>query len=702
MLKHSATSVALLLAFSPINSAKASDIFDLSIEELFAIEVDSVSGFREKISEAPAPVTVIDSQMIENSGVYTLRDLLTLYVPNFTQVQDQNEYNVAFRGIYTSSQQKFLITLNGHRLNSRAYSMANPDHSIALEKISRIEVSRGPGSSIYGNIALTSVVNIITKSIEDTLGLTTMVESGNHGYHEVYAQYSEINETYKHFSWFKWVKSNGERRAVSPENDYAVIPYDQDIDIYLDRFDHKPSIDTGFTVDFHNNLSLQLNYRQGHYNEPLTTGGVSGEAVPEQLKVKVNGVSPGAQSKSLHLSADQQWQLTTNNSFNFKLYYDTNHIQGPVTTQAANGSFVDVAWRDHDFGFKSKWIYNQANNVLLFGLDFDQSEVTDSKAISGVDGNINGELRFDGLQILQLGSEQITSSYVQYKYNLNDQWLANVGLRYDKKHRFSGPDIKEFSPRAALIYNDDSSMLKLSYAQSFVDPPYWNRYSRLPSFRGSTDLKPEILQSYQLTPAYTLLDGKLHAKFNFYYNQYSDVVFRRTTALAEEPLFINAGEMTSFGLEQEWTYQFENTSLRFLGHHYKVNSIDRYSADNDEIFNIPRNQYNLIFGHQLTDKLHYQLSAKYLGNRRSPINIAINNQPVADPFPNQGITYQAPHNRLGAVVLFNANLRWKLAQTTISFNVQNLFNRQWTQGGSVVHPYEQTGRWFKLGVEYLW
>ena len=135
MLKHSATSVALLLAFSPINSAKASDIFDLSIEELFAIEVDSVSGFREKISEAPAPVTIIDSQMIENSGVYTLRDLLTLYVPNFTQVQDQNEYNVAFRGIYTSSQQKFLITLNGHRLNSRAYSMANPDHSIALVKI---------------------------------------------------------------------------------------------------------------------------------------------------------------------------------------------------------------------------------------------------------------------------------------------------------------------------------------------------------------------------------------------------------------------------------------------------------------------------------------------------------------------------------------------------------------------------------------
>ncbi|MCJ8272713.1 MAG: Plug domain-containing protein, partial [Psychrosphaera sp.] len=113
----------------------AQDLFDLSLEEVLSTRIDSVSGFSEKATEAPAPVTIITESMIKNSGVYSIRDLLPLYVPSFTQVQDQNEYNVAFRGIYTSSQQKFLITLNGHRLNSRTYSMANPDHAIALEKV---------------------------------------------------------------------------------------------------------------------------------------------------------------------------------------------------------------------------------------------------------------------------------------------------------------------------------------------------------------------------------------------------------------------------------------------------------------------------------------------------------------------------------------------------------------------------------------
>ena len=37
---------------------------------------------------------------------------------------------------------------------------------------------------------------------------------------------------------------------------------------------------------------------------------------------------------------------------------------------------------------------------------------------------------------------------------------------------------------------------------------------------------------------------------------------------------------------------------------------------------------------------------------------------------------------------------------SVSFNVQNAFDKEWYQGGSVAHPYKQTGRWYKLGIEY--
>ena len=642
--------------------------------------------------------------MIEKSGVYTLRDLLSLYVPSFTQVQDQNEYNIAFRGVYTSSQQKFLITLNGHRLNSRAYSMANPDHAIALEKIARIEINRGPGASIYGNVALTSVVNIVTKTVEQATGLSTAVEVGQHGYRELYSQYANVNDDFSHFSWFKVLQTDGEKFTISPENDYSAMPYDTDIDIYLDSFNSQPSMDIGSTLDFNNELDVLINFRQSHYREPLTTGGISGEAYPREYAIKVNGVTHGAQSRSFHLAVNKKWQFTPEHLLSLKGYYDQNHILGGVGTSGANGAFVDVAWRDRDYGLQSKWIYNKDSNVLMVGVDYDYSRVKNSKAQVGALGQLTGELTFDGEPVLRLGSETITSAYAQYKHNLSSDWLANVGLRYDIKDRLTGPNITELSPRAALIYNGDNNTVKLSYSRAFVDPPYWNRYSRLGSFRGSEFLKPEILQSLQLTPSFLLKEGKLKVKLNFYYNHYSDVVYRRTTALPDEPLFINAGKLTTLGLEQEWSYQFDKSNVRLISNHYGIKSVEGYGAKGNEIYNIPQTQLNLIFDKSFTEQFNMQLSMKYLGSRLSPINIANNNQPVPDPFPDAGVVYQAPNYRLPSTILLNANLRWKIngQKTTLGLSIQNLLDKQWQQGGSVVHPYQQTGRWVTFSVDHKW
>ena len=85
------------------------------------------------------------------------------YVPGMTDVASNDEQNIAMRGIYSSYQEKILILLNGHRLNSYSTNTATPDFSISLEKVKQIEVLRGPASSLYGNVALTAVVNLITK-----------------------------------------------------------------------------------------------------------------------------------------------------------------------------------------------------------------------------------------------------------------------------------------------------------------------------------------------------------------------------------------------------------------------------------------------------------------------------------------------------------------------------------------------------------
>lgn len=686
-ISRSLLSLSLLMSFSA--SAEQLDYFALSIEELLELEVKSASGLSEQLKETPTPVSVITEQMIRQSGVNTLRDLLTLYIPSFVQVQDQNEYNAAFRGVYTSAQQKFLILLNGHRLNSRAYSMASPDLSIALEKIKHIEVLRGPGSSVHGNAALTSVINIVSKSGGDLSGPKIAVEVGNHGYREVFAEAGNHIDDMQWYAWFKYAESNGEPWIIQPEQDHSAHPVTEPVTSYLDGFFNEPSYDYGLTINTEDEWQFLVNYRQSHYVEPLTTGGNSGAAFDINDIPLIDNIGPGAQSEWLHSYVSKSWQLNDNNSVKFKFYYDTNKTTGVISNKRQTLTFSTIAWQDKDLGFSSQWQHQFEQSTLLFGVDYDYMKVTNSNAYFGSNGKVNGELSFNGQRLLPVGSESIWSGYAQVKTQLSDHWLINGGLRFDYKNRHIGSSVKEVSPRLALIRESEDKTLKLSYAKSFVDPAYWNRYSNLTTFQGSEDLKPEMLESIQVTPEFYYLDKSLQLKLNLYYNEYKDVVYRKISPADGQAMFTNAGQLNTLGFEQEISYHLDNKVVRFIGSQTKVVKSENHPAKNNEIYNIPQYQFNLIFDHELNSNLDYQISLKYLGKRRSPIS-AVGSSPLA------------LHNELGASVLFNANVNWQLDNlpVTISFNVQNATDKQWYQGGSVALPYRQTGRWYKLGFEY--
>lgn len=123
--------------------------------------ITTASRQAETIEEAPVPVTLITDEMIRHSGAQTLQEALCLFVPGMT-VAEGMESNIAMHGVYSLSQDKILIMVDGHRLNSSSTNAEAPDFRTSLDKVKQIEVLRGPASSLYGNVALTAVVNIIT------------------------------------------------------------------------------------------------------------------------------------------------------------------------------------------------------------------------------------------------------------------------------------------------------------------------------------------------------------------------------------------------------------------------------------------------------------------------------------------------------------------------------------------------------------
>ena len=123
--------------------------------------ITTASRQAETIEEAPVPVTLITDEMIRHSGAQTLQEALCLFVPGMT-VAEGMESNIAMHGVYSTAQDKILIMVDGHRLNSSSTNAEAPDFRTNLDKVKQIEVLRGPASSLYGNVALTAVVNIIT------------------------------------------------------------------------------------------------------------------------------------------------------------------------------------------------------------------------------------------------------------------------------------------------------------------------------------------------------------------------------------------------------------------------------------------------------------------------------------------------------------------------------------------------------------
>jgi iron complex outermembrane receptor protein len=115
------------------------------------------------VTEAPSSVTIVTSEDIRRYGYRTLAELLRS-VRGFYTSYDRSYTSLGVRGFgqpgdYNS---RILLLLDGHRLNDNIYdsAMLGTEFILDIDLIERVEISRGPGSSLYGNNAFFAVVKL--------------------------------------------------------------------------------------------------------------------------------------------------------------------------------------------------------------------------------------------------------------------------------------------------------------------------------------------------------------------------------------------------------------------------------------------------------------------------------------------------------------------------------------------------------------
>lgn len=579
------------------------------LKEGIATTITTASSQSESINEAPGPITIITSEMIEDLGNNKdLGQILAAYVPGIAKITHLNEGdNLSMHGAFSNTQELILVMENGHRLNTRYDNSSTTGYSISTEKIDHIEVLRGPASSLYGNVALSAVVNIITKSGRELDGVKVKYGYGSFNTHKadltVGTQFLDADI----FAWASIYSSDGQIRHLGDGEGYPLkspgyTTYEEFNDfkyyyfgtdqIIVDGYKDKPSYDVGLTFRL-KGFALSFSRKNTKKILPKTTyyGGYDYDKT-----YPLYGIKPGNATESTHADIGYTRQLGKF-SLDASLYsdwYDCSYynvildsslIISPQINQFDEivmdtiydiGRFSFSNNNEHTIGGYFRASSNYQHGIMkgsfLFGCQFEHFSLLSMNYLWGerysdvINGNLNSK------EINDAGNESIMSFFLQAKHYFQSRFILNAGFRYDLKYRQEEDVVKSFSPRLALLYiPHERFSLKLSYSEAFADLSFYNRFITKTDY---TTLEPQHLSALQLTAMGTFPALHLTYEANLFYNKYNNLL---NWLNRDDYSNKNTGQLTNIGFEGIANYAYKRFSANLsLYYCHDVDSRDYY------------------------------------------------------------------------------------------------------------------------------
>jgi len=200
-----------LLALATASNASAQrvgtptdDLTNLSVEDLFQLEVTSVGRKAQELSKTPAAILVLTAQDIQRSGATSIPEALQ-WVPGLTVLSvDGLRWTISARGSANLYSDKMLVMIDGRSLYTPLFGGVLWDLvDVPLENIERIEIVLGPGAVMWGPNAVNGVINIITKKARETKGGEVSAASGNQLRGSTLARWSDGSDQLAYQVWMK-------------------------------------------------------------------------------------------------------------------------------------------------------------------------------------------------------------------------------------------------------------------------------------------------------------------------------------------------------------------------------------------------------------------------------------------------------------------------------------------------------------------
>ncbi len=603
-------------------AVKAKDITNLSLEELLNIEVISSTKKMQPVSEAPSIISVIQLQQLKSIGAITLIDALKFIPSVEVSMGVDGFYRLAIRG--TRKEGTVLLLIDGQGMND--FYTGRAIYDLPIDFIEKIEIIRGPGSSIYGTNAMVGVINVITiknNSISVGGGINSNLKFG--------ANFFKESNKLKVSASIGAQTSKGANALIDTDkvSNYNWSLVNSDKTFRTNRWNNDGYVNVNVDYD---NLHIKLfdfARQQGMWLGPLYIATKDSKLFTNQFMSSI------AYDYKISDNVIITPKVYSNiNQHNFLSQETPNGYESLSGDIFADGKQTKESYLGKTYGLETNVMIKANDNLdLLFGSVFEdlhlaKYDLTRNYQIVG-DRNKISFGNYDDIQYDQKDKRRFLSAYTfQGNYKLSNFSLT-AGIRYDDYSDFG----QSFNPRVGITYNPFKFYsVKGLYGRAFRAPTFNELYDNTTlgnqyGVKGNTKLKPETINTLEFSNEFNFKWVVL--KYNLFYIQNTNLIrVYDPHGGGSIGVFTNVGNQITYGHEVE--IDIEATKQLYITANYthyqalfnwdknNVTSADykffeKQPADLKVLTNMPNLRLNLGLTYQIK-KVEIFLGANY-GNQ---------------------------------------------------------------------------------------